>query len=240
MKIVGRTDKSAKRAENQDRYIAGTLACGVSFGFVCDGMGGANGGSVASTYLCKTLEEHLFMENDNFAADPEEIILEAIDRANGAIYARAGDNPDLKGMGTTLSGVTVKGDRCTSYNVGDSRVYLMRNGVLTQITEDHSVVQQLYRQGAISREEMRHHPQKNLITRAVGVQPRVEADITQFTLRPGDRILCASDGLTNAVSKNDIALILMEEDVYTTAPKLIEEALANNANDNITAVVLEY
>ncbi len=240
MKIVGRTDKSAKRSENQDRYVAGTLANGVCFGFVCDGMGGANGGSVASTYLSKTVEEYLFMYNDNTAMDVQEITLDAIDLGNEHIYNKAAEDSALRGMGTTISGVTVQGNTCLTYNVGDSRVYLMRNGVLTQITEDHSIVWQLYKQGAITRDEMLTHPQKNLITRAVGVRPQIEADVTEFKLKPGDRILCASDGLTNFVSKNDITLILLEDDFYSTAPKLVQRALDNNANDNITAVVLEY
>ena len=240
MKIAGKTDNGFRRADNQDRYIAGALANGVCFGFVCDGMGGANGGSVASGQLCKILEECLFMHNDNRAMDPERTVLDAIDTACSSIYHQSNNDIRLRGMGTTISGVTVKGKTCVTYNAGDSRVYVFRSGELTQITEDHSVVQQLYRQGAITKEEMYTHPQKNLITRAVGVRSDVETDISELELQEGDRILCASDGLTNYVSENKLVEILSDENFYDIPAKLIEKALANNASDNITAVVLEF
>jgi len=240
MRIAGKTDVGYRRSENQDRYIAGSLANGVYFGFVCDGMGGANGGSVASGRLCRTLEECLFIHNDNKAMDVEKTVLDAIDTACSRIFHSAQSQPKLSGMGTTVSGVTVHGNICTAYNAGDSRVYILRGGVITQITEDHSVVQQLYRQGAITEEEMLTHPQKNLITRAVGVRNEVETDVSEISLLPGDRILCASDGLTNFVSKSDLARMLGDDDFYNIPLKLIEKALSNNASDNITAVVMEY
>ena len=240
MRIAGKTDKGFRRTENQDRYIAGALANGVCFGFVCDGMGGANGGSVASGRLCRTLEECLFIHNDNNAMDPEKTVLDAIDSACSSIYHQSKNNRRLRGMGTTVSGVTVQGGKCIAYNAGDSRVYILRRGILTQITEDHSVVQQLYRQGAITMDEMSAHPQKNLITRAVGVRAEVETDVSEAELAEGDRILCASDGLTNFVSHADMAKLLGSDDFYNIPAKLIEKALANNASDNITAVVLEY
>ncbi len=240
MRIAGKTDKGFKRRDNQDRYIAGTLANGVYFGFVRDGMGGAKGGSHASSRLCKTLEECLFVQNDNKAMDPEKTVLDAIDTACSDIFHRSQRDEALRGMGTTISGVTVKGDLCTTYNAGDSRVYILRAGTITQITEDHSIVQQLYRQGAITLEEMATHPQKNLITRAVGVRGDVQVDVTEIRLEQGDRILCASDGLTNFVTLKDIRIILSGEDFYSIPEELIEKSLANNASDNITAVVLEF
>ncbi len=240
MRIAGKTDKGYKRPDNQDRYIAGTLANGVCFGFVCDGMGGAKGGSVASGRLCKTLEECLFIHNDNRAMDPEKVVMEAIDSACLSIFHRSQKDEALRGMGTTVSGVTVKDGVCITYNAGDSRVYILRGGVLTQITEDHSVVAQLYRQGAITEDEMSRHPQKNLITRAVGVRGTVETDLSELDLEKGDVILCCSDGLTNAVSKEEIVEILSDDDFFAIPDKLINKALANKASDNITAVVLEY
>ena len=240
MRIVGKTDKGYKRPDNQDRYVAGVLANGTGFGFVADGMGGANGGSVASSRLCQMMEECLFQQNDNMAMDRERTVLDAIDSACSEIYHLSKAQPQLKGMGTTISGVTVQGNLCTIYNVGDSRVYVLREGVLNLVTEDHSVVQQLYRQGAITEEEMATHPQKNLITRAVGVRADVETDVSEITLLPGDRILCASDGLTNFVMSAQLAEILADDDFYKIPRKLIEAALTHNATDNITAVVLEY
>ena len=240
MRIVGKTDKGFKRQENQDRYIAGMLANGISFGFVADGMGGANGGSVASSHLCRIMEECLFQQNDNMAMDREKTVLDAIDSACAEIYHLSKSEPKLSGMGTTISGVTVKGDLCTIYNIGDSRVYILRDGHLTLVTEDHSVVQQLYRQGAITEAEMASHPQKNLITRAVGVRSDVDADVSEIALQPGDRILCASDGLTNFVLSPELTVLLSDSDFYSIPTKLIEKALSHNATDNITAVVMEY
>ena len=240
MKIVGKTDKGFKRSDNQDRFVAGTLENGISFGFVCDGMGGANGGSVASGMLCKTLEEMLFLQGENKAMNAEEAVLDAVSVACAQIYTKAENDTSLSGMGTTLSGVSVYDDTCNVYNVGDSRVYIMREGVLTQITEDHSVVRQLFRQGAISEEEMAAHPQKNLITRAVGVRKEVEVDVSEIRLKKGDRLLCASDGLTNFVPKREIESMMMQRDLYAVPDMLIKAALKNDASDNITALVLEY
>ncbi len=240
MRIVGKTDKGHRRPDNQDRYLAGVLANGVCFGFVADGMGGANGGSVASGHLCTILEECLFQQNDNMAMDAEKTVLDAIDASCAEIYHMSRRNENLQGMGTTISGVTVQGDLCTVYNVGDSRVYVLRGGVLNLVTEDHSVVQQLYSQGAITEEEMATHPQKNLITRAVGVRNEVETDVSEITLLPGDRILCASDGLTNFVTRSEMTEIVSDKDFYSIAEKLIRAALQRNATDNITAVVMEY
>ena len=240
MRIAGKTDKGYKRPDNQDRYIAGKLANGIAFGFVADGMGGANGGSVASSHLCRILEECLFQQNDNMAMDSEKTVLDAIDSACSEIYHMSKSDSKLSGMGTTISGVTVKDNLCTVYNIGDSRVYILRSGVLNLITEDHSVVHQLYLQGAITEEEMATHPQKNLITRAVGVRYDVDTDVSEIHLLPGDRILCASDGLTNFVSSSVMAQIMSDDNFYNIPSALIEKALENNATDNITAVVLEY
>lgn len=240
MRIVAKTDKGHRRPDNQDRYIAGMLANGVAFGFVADGMGGANGGSVASSHLCSIMEECLFQHNDNMAMDREKTVMDAIDTACAEIYHMSKTDSSLSGMGTTISGVSVKDGLCTIYNVGDSRVYILRAGVLNLVTEDHSVVQQLYRQGAITEEEMATHPQKNLITRAVGVRTDVETDVSEISLEPGDRILCASDGLTNFVLSPELTELMSADDFYKIPEKLIESALEHNSTDNITAVVLEY
>lgn len=240
MKIVGKTDKGNRRPDNQDNYIAAMLANGISFGFVRDGMGGAKGGNVASSKLCKMIEEYLFAQNNNTAMNAEETVLEAVDSACRDIYFTSLRDENLRGMGTTLSGVAIKDNLCTVFNVGDSRVYILRKGVLTLVTEDHSVVQQLYMKGAITEEEMATHPQKNLITRAVGVNESVEVDVSEIVLQKGDVILCASDGLTNFVSKSELEVMLQDDDFYNIPTKLIQRAVDNNTTDNITAVVMEY
>ena len=169
-----------------------------------------------------------------------ETVLDAVSVACAQIYTKAENDKSLSGMGTTLSGVSICDDTCNVYNVGDSRVYILRAGVLTQITEDHSVVRQLFRQGAISEEEMASHPQKNLITRAVGVRKEVEVDVSEIRLKKGDRLLCASDGLTNFVPRREIEGMMMQQDLYAVPDMLIKAALKKDASDNITALVLEY
>ncbi|MEG1862658.1 MAG: protein phosphatase 2C domain-containing protein, partial [Oscillospiraceae bacterium] len=125
MKIAGTTDMGFKRSDNQDRYMAGELSNGCAFAFVCDGMGGANGGSVASEKLAKYLEECLFMQNNNISMDEEKTVMDAIDEANRAIFVQAENDAELKGMGTTISGLTIKNGLCKVYNAGDSRVYVL-------------------------------------------------------------------------------------------------------------------
>lgn len=238
MKIAAKTDIGFRRSENQDRYIAGRLQNGCAFAFVCDGMGGVSGGKIASEAIAQNLEEGLFLNNANTVMDAEKEVLQAIDRANKQIYYQGSKDETLKGMGSTVSGVTIMGTTCVVYNVGDSRVYILRKEVLTQITEDHSVVQELYRQGKITQQQLENHPQKNLITRAIGVNENIEVDVSEVELQPGDTILCASDGLTNFVQEIDIKKILSGEDVFSMPQKLVDKALENNASDNITAIVI--
>lgn len=238
MKIAGKTDIGNRRLENQDRYIAGRLLNGVAFGFVCDGMGGVNGGAYAAQSLAKIVEENLFLHNEDVRFNEERAVLNAIEDANSRIYNMGISEPEYRGMGTTIAGVTIKKEECIIYHVGDSRVYIMRNRALTQLTTDHSVVQELLKQSKISPSEAESHPQKNLITRAVGVCEEVEVEVACVDILPGDIILCATDGLTNAVSSQELISILSMEDIFKIPQRLIEKALVNNSTDNITAVVI--
>ncbi|MEG0019518.1 MAG: Stp1/IreP family PP2C-type Ser/Thr phosphatase [Oscillospiraceae bacterium] len=238
MKISGITNIGNRRSENQDKYVAGRLLCGVAFGFVCDGMGGVNGGAIASDTLSKMLEDGLFLHNEEPNFNEERAVLGAIEDANSAIYSMGLSKPALKGMGTTVAGVTVKNRECIVYHAGDSRVYILRNGRLALVTQDHSVVQELVNQSKISQEEAQAHPQKNLITRAVGVQENVDIDVASVDVCEGDIILCATDGLTNFISTQQLTEILSGDNVFGMPQKLIDKALENKATDNITAVVL--
>lgn len=238
MKISGATDIGNRRSENQDKYIAGRLLNSVSFGFVCDGMGGVNGGRIASDLLAKYIEDSLYVHNESEDFNEEKTVLSAIEDAGRAIYALGSKSSEYRGMGTTIAGVTVKGNKCTVYHAGDSRVYVARDGKLALITKDHSVVQELLEQGKITAEQALNHPQRNLITRAVGVEEDIQVDVAELEVFPGDVIMCATDGLTNFVMPSDIIEILTQDNVFSMPDKLIRLALENQATDNITAVVL--
>lgn len=238
MKIAGSTNIGNKRSENQDKYVAGRLINGVAFGFVCDGMGGVNGGELASDTLSKMIEDSLFLHNEDLRFNEERAVLSAIEDANNAIYNMGLTKPQFKGMGTTVAGVTIKNQECIVYHAGDSRVYIFRNGRLALITKDHSVVQELVNQSKISPQEAQAHPQKNLITRAVGVVEDVEIDVAGVEIVEGDIILCATDGLTNFVTAQQIIDILSGDNIFNMPQKLIDKALENKSTDNITAVVL--
>ena len=238
MKISGTTNIGNRRSENQDKYVAGRLLNGISFGFVCDGMGGVNGGEIASGLLAKYIEDALFVHNESPSFNHEKTVMAAIEDANSAIYSMGNKKPEYRGMGTTVAGVVIENNQCTVYHAGDSRVYIVRDGMLALITKDHSVVQELIDQQQITAEQALHHPQKNLITRAVGVSADVDIDVAELDVMPGDIILCATDGLTNYVSPADIVQVLTTDNVFAMPDKLVRIALANNATDNITAVVL--
>ena len=238
MKISGATNIGNRRSENQDKYTAGRLLNGVSFGFVCDGMGGVKGGKIASDLLAKYIEDALFVHNESADFNEEKTVLSAIEDACSAIYNLGEKNTEYKGMGTTVAGVTVKGNKCTVYHAGDSRVYIVRDSKLALITRDHSVVQELVEQGKITQEQADNHPQRNLITRAVGVEKTIQVDVAELEVFPGDIILCTSDGLTNFVSPYEMVEILTQTNIFAMPDKLIHKALNNQSTDNITAVVL--
>lgn len=238
MKISGATNIGNRRSENQDKYIAGRLLNDVSFGFVCDGMGGVNGGKIASDLLAKYIEDALYVHNENKNFNEEKTVLSAIEDACRAIYNLGQKNSEYKGMGTTVAGVTVNGNRCTVYHAGDSRVYIVRDSKLALITRDHSVVQELLAQGKITAEEAENHPQRNLITRAVGVEETVQIDVAELEVFPGDIILCTTDGLTNFISPHDMVSVLTQTNVFAMPDRLVNKALSNQSTDNITAVVL--
>lgn len=238
MKIAGATDIGNRRSENQDKYIAGRLLNKVSFGFVCDGMGGVNGGEVASGILAKYLEDAMFVHNESESFNHEKAVLAAIEDANSAIYSMGNKKEEYRGMGTTVAGVIVDKNQCTVYHAGDSRVYIMRDGMLALITKDHSVVQELIDHNKITQQQAQTHPKRNLITRAVGVTDDIEVDVAELEVFPGDVILCATDGLTNFVSPSELVNILTTDNVFAMPDKLIQKALENQSTDNITAVVL--
>ncbi|MCR5001318.1 MAG: Stp1/IreP family PP2C-type Ser/Thr phosphatase [Lachnospiraceae bacterium] len=238
LKTFSKTDIGRKRKINQDCIFS----CEVPLGnlpnlfIVADGMGGHNAGDYASSYTVKAIEREV-MINDSDA--PVKIIKEAIDCANAEIFRKAEAEPDYLGMGTTAVIATIVDDLMYVANVGDSRLYVI-NDDIRQVTRDHSLVEEMIKMGEIDRESARTHPDKNIITRAIGVSPKVEADFFEVDLKKGDHILMCSDGLTNMVDDDDIAMIVKAgRDVVQIVEELIRVANHNGGKDNIAVVIIE-
>ena len=238
MKAFAVTDVGQKRKINQDSVFVSTEPVGnlPNLFIVADGMGGHNAGDYASSYTVKAIEREV-MINDSDA--PVKIIKEAIDCANAEIFRKAEAEPDYVGMGTTAVVATIVDDIMYVANVGDSRLYVINDGI-KQITRDHSLVEEMIKMGEIDRESARTHPDKNIITRAIGVAPKVEADFFEVDIKKGDYVLMCSDGLTNMVDDDDIAMIVKAgRDVVQIVEELIRVANHNGGKDNIAVVIIE-
>lgn len=239
MKLAGRTDVGIVRSENQDNYRAAQLPDGRVWALVCDGMGGANGGKEASGLACDAAETYFTAHMPWCEAGGERaLLLHALDKANTAVYQKACQNPRYAGMGTTAVALIVQGGTAHLCHVGDSRCYLLRGGRLTQLTHDHSYVQELLDSGAITPQEAEHHPRKNVITRALGVESTVEIEYTCATVTAGDVLLLCTDGLTNAVPRKRMEEILMQTSLYKAVDALVAAANAAGGPDNITALLV--
>ncbi|MBU0505978.1 MAG: Stp1/IreP family PP2C-type Ser/Thr phosphatase [bacterium] len=248
MKIeaFGLSDVGKKRTRNEDSFL---VSDDLNLYVVADGMGGHSGGEYASRLAVATIEEVLSSMN----TDPEATVISgvnseetefgdrlkyAIEVAGQKIFDQALYDPDLKGMGTTITSVLI--DEKTAYvaNVGDSRVYLAREGEkLEQLTQDHSLVSEQMQAGLISETDAKKHKLKNIITRSVGYQEEVEIDLKKVDIKENDKILLCSDGLTNMLDDEEINEIVLTNNVQTACRKLIKEANNNGGDDNITVVV---
>ena len=239
MKLAGKTDVGRVRQENQDDYRAGELPGGAVWALVCDGMGGARGGREASQGACNVIESVFQEQYAQCGAGQEEAFLrKALISANRFVFNKAAHEESLAGMGTTAVCALVRGGGVTLCHAGDSRAYLFRDRKLTQLTHDHSYVQELVDCGTITVEEAEHHPQKNIITRALGVDYRLDPDFTVMTVHPGDLLLLCSDGLTNAVPKDQLEQILRAGSFYDLPDQLVRTANENGGPDNITALLM--
>ena len=239
MKLAGKTDVGRVRQENQDDYRAGELPGGAAWALVCDGMGGAKGGREASQGACNVIETVFQEQYAQCGAGQEETFLKkALISANRYVFHKAAHEESLAGMGTTAVCALVRGGTAYLCHAGDSRAYLFRDGRLAQLTHDHSYVQELVDCGTITVEEAEHHPQKNIITRALGVDYRLEPEFTSAELRAGDLLLLCSDGLTNMVPLPRLEQILGQGAFYDLPDRLVDAANENGGSDNITALLL--
>ena len=259
MFFYGTTDIGKKRAVNQDNFRIKKYSEEVTVAVVCDGMGGAKGGGVASSLAVSAfiecidesskliLSKHSDDDADEIISD---VLLSAVERANTAVYKSANSSVELMGMGTTLVCALVTPKRIYCVNVGDSRMYLCNRETLTQVTKDHSYVQYLVDIGKMTMKKARKSTQRNIITRAVGTESSVEADL--YTLTKPDiallkaHILLCSDGLTNLVEPREILNELKshskaDDDILKkSAEKFVSLANERGGNDNITVVLLAF
>lgn len=239
MKLWGISDVGAVRKQNQDAYYVSSADERYPFAVVCDGMGGARAGNVASSVAVEsfvaTLQEGLKAEEP----DVEALLRRAVEQANELVCYRAAVDESCRGMGTTLVAAVVERDRLRLVNVGDSRAYVVSTQGIRQLTRDHSVVEDLVERGEITHEEARLHPQKNLITRALGAEAQVVVD-SYTAPREGRFLLLCSDGLSNVVTDQELLFELIHGGpAEEGCERLLHLALSRGAPDNVTVVLIQ-
>lgn len=232
MRYAAMSEKGKVRDNNEDScYGDGHVFV------VADGMGGHRAGEVASS---TAIEAFLRFERENRDMHPRERIKEGILSANLELYRRARDDPGLEGMGTTFTCALLEEEVCLGH-VGDSRAYLCREGELSLLTRDHSLVERMVREGYISSSEARSHPQRNIILRALGVSEELEIDLPSYAALPGDRLLLCSDGLTGSLEDAEIEGIISDvKDVEACCRRLVDAANDRGGFDNITVVLIHF
>jgi serine/threonine protein phosphatase PrpC len=224
------TDTGRKRRRNEDAYV-----CEPPLFAIADGMGGAQAGEVASRLAAAALKE------SRADAGGEDRIQDLIQEANRRVYARSSTDPNTSGMGTTITVALVENGNVAFGHVGDSRAYLIRDGRMEQVTEDHSLVNELMKSGKLSREEAETHPQRSVITRALGTDPDVDVDTFTIEAKVGDVFLLCSDGLTDMVWEREIQELVEgnRNDIDAALKALVKAANRSGGEDNITVVAFE-
>lgn len=227
--VVARTETGRIRKTNQDSLINAEGLMGVA-----DGMGGQRGGEVASAGA----RDELLKAVSGRPAD-EKTLREAIEQANKVLFEMQARHTELQGMGTTLTVLWPADGSMLIGHVGDSRAYLLRDGRLEQMTEDHSMVAEMQRAGFLSDEQARRHPMRNIITRAVGTEENVRPDIKKVDRKKGDRWLVCSDGLYGMIGESDLQRLLKQADAQEAADGLVEAAMQNGGADNISLILFD-
>ena len=241
VKMGARTDLGRVRENNEDKFDffepedETVVANKGAFYAVCDGMGGHAAGQIASELALKTAIKTYYADP---SSDVESSLRRAVRDANSLIYDASQMIVERSGMGTTMTGVIIRADEAYFVQVGDSRAYFIRDDEIRQVTEDHSWVAEQVRRGALSEEDAQYSPFRNVITRSLGNMPNVESDIYAETLKPGDRIVLCSDGLSGNLSAADILGIVDAKAPSQAALDLVDTANERGGNDNITALVL--
>lgn len=241
MRTASQTHVGKIRSVNEDRVAVQTNLNGFTLAIVADGMGGHQAGDIASQKAIERIYEELAAIHT--AMTPEEC-MEAIRRsilaANEHVFELAASHEEYFGMGTTVVLALAAEQYFYIGHIGDSRAYLSDGETIRQLTEDHSLVNELVKNGQISEEEANHHPRRNVLIRALGTDRHVEADVHQFAWNEQDRLLLCSDGLSNLIENDEILrIVASDSDVQTKADLLVEQALEAGGGDNISLVLLE-
>ena len=242
LKVWTITDIGAVRAQNQDACRAEILSEEQALLVVCDGMGGARAGNVASELAVGTFFDAVLerLANPEENANVHTLLDEAVTLANRVVCHRSYGDADCLGMGTTLVAALIRDQRIYVVNVGDSRAYMVFDDGIRQITRDHSLVEDMVQRGELTREQARNHPQKNLITRALGASDQVVADIFEEAVVPGSYLLLCSDGLTNVMTDQEILYeVLHGGKAEQCCKRMLDIVLQRGAPDNVTAVLLQ-
>jgi len=244
MNLYGLTDIGLVRKNNQDSYAIRIIDEDLAIAVVCDGMGGAQAGNVASAVAVEAfsaaLEDSCKQGLPPDRERKEELLRAACKTANTTVYELSVSNPEYEGMGTTLVGALILSHEIYIVNVGDSRCYIYTDGGLQQVTSDHSLVQALVDCGDITPEEARTHPKKNLITRALGTEDTIRSDVFQLERRPGDIMLLCSDGLSNIITEDVLAQELSAmTSCENSSRNLLSLAVEQGAPDNVTVVLAQ-
>lgn len=240
MKVYSKTDIGLVRASNQDACDFQEISDDSVWAVVCDGMGGANGGNIASQLAIEQIRKYI-CSNYNSEMGFEEIkqfLESAVESANKIIYEKSKKDINLFGMGTTIVLTLIKGGIVHIVNVGDSRAYLVSDININQITTDHSVVQEMVSSGEITKEEAKNHPQKNIITRALGVNKVVKIDYINKVIQKEEMLLLCTDGLTNYITPRQIREMCSKYKKDELVEKMILQAKEMGGEDNITVIII--
>jgi len=240
LKITAATDVGCRSKQNQDCYKAGRLSDDTYWAVLCDGMGGVSAGGEASFVAVNYIEDAITesLTEITSSSDVKDFMIDTVQRCNSVVYTLSRDENNRITMGTTIVLAIVRNGVVQIVHAGDSRAYSISKRVIKQITRDHSVVQELLDSGKITPQQAKNHPNKNIITSALGVEEKLKTDFNEFRIRKGDILLICTDGLYNMVSEEDIVNIVKENDFYRSADALIKRAVDEGGFDNITAILL--
>lgn len=241
MEVFAKSDVGKARDMNQDYYYISPKEENIELYILADGMGGYKGGEVASKLATTTTLSYIKNNFDKISKEKEEIIKlikSAMEYANMVVFEKANQDKELEGMGTTLEVCLIYNNKVYIGHIGDSRIYRIRKEFIRKLTNDHSYVEKLVKDGTITKQEAVHHPKKNMLMKALGCTAFVEPDVTVKGYVKEDIILMCTDGLTNMVDENRIYEII-KEDYRNAHIKLINEANDNGGFDNITAIIIK-
>ena len=240
MEVWGITDKGAVRPQNQDCFYVKLVKEDLLTAIVCDGMGGHRAGNIASSLAVDVASAYLeSLTPEELLETPDAHLVRGVNLANEAVFRKAGQEPECRGMGTTMVSVIATERRAWLINIGDSRAYHIGRDGIVKVSRDHSVVEDMVYRGELTPEEARLHPQKNLITRALGSDMKARPDLYELGVMSGDYLLLCSDGLSNTLTDQEMLYEILHGGARETCcQRLMDQALLRGATDNVTAVLV--